>query len=210
MDNDQKSTKLSYWRWMVESWRHPMGMEANASHGFGIWTLIWEDIILFWGFEVAGASIIDAVFPGAIAQQLSTEVNKFLFTLMILIFCFQIVTVLCSMVGHLFVFGSGSIGNFWGYVNKVMQASNWNIWISIVGFICLLFTSNLGFVTVGYYLTLLFCVFFGLAAFVNVLRGEPENKPVKHDTFYGALIYVVLLGFAYAILIALFRVVLSF
>ena len=42
----QEETPNTYWRWLVESWRYPLGHNP-AEKWYGVVTLLGEDIVLF-------------------------------------------------------------------------------------------------------------------------------------------------------------------
>lgn len=199
----------SYWNWIKNSWRSPMADNNPGQVWYGIVTLIWEDILLFIGVAVASSSFAQQMlgihlFGGMFGYQ----ATNWIIAMILILFLFQVVTVLCSMVGHLFVFGK--VGEFWKYLNRLVQTSNWNIVVIVLSFICLLFTYNSGIVSVGINLLFLSCAIFSLGSFVVVLRGNPVDEPVAHDPFYGALIYSVVLVMAYAMLMAFFRMIVAF
>lgn len=53
VQSPQEETPNTYWRWLVESWRYPLGHNP-AEKWYGVVTLLGEDIVLFIGLAVAG------------------------------------------------------------------------------------------------------------------------------------------------------------
>lgn len=200
--------QIGYWKWIYRSWRYPMYSTDDAAPWYGIITLLWEDALLFIGMAIAGSSLANALFGIHIFGLFGAQITNLVFGLIVLLLLFQVVSILCSMVGHLFIFGT--VRNFWYNVNRVTQASNCNTIVSVIAFICLLFTVNSGIISCGYNLFMLYCALFSIGSFVVALRGNPDNEPVIHDPFYGAVIYSASLAIAYALVFALFRVIVNF
>lgn len=126
----QEKTPNTYWRWLVESWRYPLGHNLGEKW-YGVVTLLGEDIVLFIGLAIT-SNYIANMFDITLIHHAS----GFTFWAIVILFCVQIITILCSMIGHLFVFGSTD--GFWQYVNKVAQVTNWNFWIVICAFFFLI------------------------------------------------------------------------
>lgn len=208
MNDNEKDEYTSYWNWILKSWRTPMTDEMKARPWYGIVTLIWEDILLFIGIGVAGASFGVEILDVHLYSLMGAQITQTLISLMLILFLFQVVTVLCSMVGHLFIFGK--VGNFWTYLNRLTQVSNWNVVVVIIAFICMLFTINSGLLGTGFNLMFLSYALFSLGSFVVVLRGNPVDEPVVHDPFFGAVIYSAVLTIAYTMLAVFFRVLANF
>lgn len=206
--NKDEQESIGYWRWIYRSWRYPMNSEGGAAPWYGIVTLLWEDALLFIGMAIAGSSFANAFFGIHLFGLFGAQVTNLVFDVIIILLLFQVVTILCSMVGHLFIFGT--VKGFWHYVNRVTQASNCNTIVAVIAFICLLFTVNSGIISAGYNLFILFGSLFSLGSFVVALRGNPDDEPVMHDPFYGAVIYSAALAIAYALLFAFFRVIANF
>ncbi|MDK7210348.1 hypothetical protein FOF74_004575 [Lactobacillus gasseri] len=113
VQSPQEEAPNTYWRWLVESWRHPLGHDP-AEKWYGVVTLLGEDIVLFIGLAVASNYIANLF-----GITLLHHASGFTFWAIVILFVVQIITILCSMVGHLFVFGN--TGGFWQYVNKVVK-----------------------------------------------------------------------------------------
>lgn len=109
--------------------------------------------------------------------------SGFTFWAIVILFCVQIITILCSMVGHLFVFGS--TGGFWQYVNKVAQVTNWNFWIVICAFFFLILSLSSGLLGFGEALVWIFYALFSLGSFLLVVCPDPGTEKVIHDPFWG-------------------------
>ena len=120
----QEKTPNTYWRWLVESWRYPLGHNLGEKW-YGVVTLLGEDIVLFIGLAIT-SNYIANMFDITLIHHAS----GFTFWATVILFCVQIITIFCSMVGHLFVFGSTD--GFWQYVNKVAQVTNWNFCILLL------------------------------------------------------------------------------
>ena len=137
----QEKTHNTYWRWLVESWRYPLGHNLGEKW-YGVVTLLGEDIVLFIGLAIT-SNYIANMFD----IRLIHHASGFTFWAIVILFCVQIITILCSMFGHLFVFGS--TGGFWQYVNKVAQVTNWNFWILICAFFFLILSLSSGLLGFG-------------------------------------------------------------
>lgn len=141
VQSPQEETPNTYWRWLVESWHYPLGHNP-AEKWYGVVTLLGEDIVLFIGLAVAGNYIAN-LFDMPLVHHGSGAT----FWAIVILFVVQIITILCSMVGHLFVFGN--TGGFWQYVNKVAQVTNWNFWIVICAFFFLILSLSSGLLGFG-------------------------------------------------------------
>lgn len=189
VQSPQEETPNTYWRWLVESWRYPLG--HNPAEKFV--TLLGEDIVLFIGLAVAGNYIAN-LFDMPLVHHGSGAT----FWAIVILFVVQIITILCSMVGHLFVFGN--TGGFWQYVNKVAQVTNWNFWIAICAFFFLILSLSSGLLGFGEGLVWIFYALFALGSFLLVVCPDPGTEKMIHDPFWGAVIYLVMVAVVYAII----------
>ena len=187
VQSPQEETPNTYWRWLVESWHNP------AEKWYGVVTLLGEDIVLFIGLAVAGNYIAN-LFDMPLVHHGSGAT----FWAIVILFVVQIITILCSMVGHLFVFGN--TGGFWQYVNKVAQVTNWNFWIVICAFFFLILSLSSGLLGFGEALVWIFYALFSLGSFLLVVCPDPGTEEMIHDPFWGAVIYLVMVAVVYAII----------
>lgn len=175
VQSPQEETPNTYWRWLVESWHYPLGHNP-AEKWYGVVTLLGEDIVLFIGLAVAGNYIAN-LFDMPLVHHGSGAT----FWAIVILFVVQIITILCSMVGHLFVFGN--TGGFWQYVNKVAQVTNWNFWIAICAFFFLILSLSSGLLGFGEGLVWIFYALFALGSFLLVVCPDPGTEKVIHDPF---------------------------
>lgn len=188
----QEETPNTYWRWLVESWRYPLGHNLGEKW-YGVVTLLGEDIVLFIGLAIT-SNYIANMFDITLIHHAS----GFTFWAIVILFCVQIITILCSMVGYLFVFGS--IGGFWQYVNKVAQVTNWNFCIVICAFFFLILSLSSGLLGFGEALVWIFYALFSLGSFLLVVCPDPGTEKMIYDPFWGAIIYLVMIVVIYAII----------
>ena len=173
----QEETPNTYWRWLVESWRYPLGHNLGEKW-YGVVTLLGEDIVLFIGLAIT-SNYIANMFDITLIHHAS----GFTFWAIVILFCVQIITILCSMVGHLFVFGS-----------------NWNFWIVICAFFFLILSLSSGLLGFGEALVWIFYALFSLGSFLLVVCPDPGTEKMIHDPFWGAVIYLVMIVVIYAII----------
>lgn len=176
----QEETPNTYWRWLVESWRYPLGHNP-AEKWYGVVTLLGEDIVLFIGLAVAGNYIAN-LFDMPLVHHGSGAT----FWAIVILFVVQLITILCSMVGHLFVFGN--TGGFWQYVNKVAQVTNWNFWIAICAFFFLNFEFKLRLAWIwrSFSLDFLCIICIGIISFSCLPRsgnGKDDSRPILGSSY---------------------------
>ena len=146
---------------------------------YGVVTLLGEDIVLFIGLAIT-SNYIANMFD----IRLIHHASGFTFWAIVILFCVQIITILCSTVGHLFVFGS--TGGFWQCVNKVAQVTNWNFWIVICAFLFLILSLSSGLLGFGEALVWIFYALFSLGSFLLVVCPDPGTEKMIHDPFWGS------------------------
>lgn len=182
--------KENLWKWFVTSWKTPSA-EQQGEKWYGIVTLLLEMIIFSWAF---GAGIKKAALANIHPEALGyfqAKTNSFFHSLsfdqFLLVFITGAGVIVAAYVAHKFVYNDSL--SVWNLINQIVQLSNINaILVLVLSLIC---WTNL---QSSIALILGLMLFIGLLFMMAGAYTVHENQPGQRDTFYGIIIYLVIVA----------------